>query len=232
MKTTITKLSELKRTKTFNVKEGERVIVSDPKYKLDYAKIGANYILNAKAGDWTYTFNNNTKTLDVYESNSSYLVKEKGINNIIFDIIDDLPVNSGQVGVFLEKSYEKNSLIESIEFEDGIGFVPNGFVTVTRYISGTYTCGIKYSPETSEVAYIRICTTALCTACGSEEECSCVVCDGCDYEISNCCCEVCDICGNKEHECCCECEFCNDCECDYCHNCGELLQFCLCKKKY
>lgn len=252
MKTTITKLSELKRTNTFNIKEGERVILSDPKYKLDYAKIGANHILNAKSGSWTYSFNKETKTLDIYELNSSSLVKEKGINNLIFDEIDDLPVNSGQVGVFIENSYKNDSLIEHIILEDDtydhidekwyracceitnskddMGFIPNGFVTTTRYINGVYAYGIKYAPETKEVAYIRICTTDLCICCGSEEECSCIVCDGCDYEISNCCCEICNVCGKKEHECCCECEFCDECECDYCHECGELLQFCFCTK--
>lgn len=225
MEKTIIKLSDLRKTEEFNIKEGEKLVLSDPCYELEESNTGTNFILNAKSGVWMYDFNKETKTLDVYESKSYHLVKEDGINSSIFDEINEFPVDSGQVGVFLEKSYQKDSLVENIQFEDeffenmaekwyraccevtcsnyDMGFVPYGFVTRTRYGDGTYSFGIKYVPGTNEVAYIRIITSDICEYCG-KEECDCEFCEDCGYEISECCCEYCDECGELIENCCCE----------------------------
>lgn len=225
MEKTIIKLSDLKKTQELNVKEGERLILSDPCYEIENVRSGANFILNAKAGIWKYDFNKETKTLDVYELSSYYLVREEGINSSIFDKVEEFPVDSGQVGVFLEKSYQKDSLVENIQFEDDhfkdmtekwyracceitcseddMGFVPDGFVTGTRYGDGTYPFGIKYASGTNEVAYIRIITSDICEHCG-KEECDCEFCDECGYEISECCCEFCHECDNLMEYCTCD----------------------------
>lgn len=231
------RLSELRKTKEFNVEKGENLIVSDPCYDLGYVdkNNGLNYRLKAKPGTWVYNFNEDTMTLDVYEKSSSFLVREEGINSNIFDKIMDFAVDSGQVGVFLESSYQKDSLVENIEFEDkdfkdmkeqwyraccevtcsnnAMGFVPDGFVTGTKYGDGVYPVGIKYAPGTDEVAYLRIITEDICEHCG-KESCDCEYCDECGYEMSECCCEYCDECGELEQYCTCDDEYDDDEEYD------------------
>ena len=227
MEKSIVKLSNLRKIEEFNVEEGENLIVSDPCYDLkNVNKInGLNHRLKAKPGTWVYDFNEDTMTLDVYESRSSFLVIREGINSDIFDEIRDFAVDSGQVGVFLENSYQKDSLVKNIEFEneffndmkeqwyraccevtcsnDKIGFVPDGFVTSTKYGDGVYPVGIKYAPGTDEVAYLRIITEDICEHCG-KESCDCEFCDECGYEISECCCEYCDECGELIEYCTCD----------------------------
>lgn len=83
------KLSDLIKTNEFNIKEGESLIISDPCY--DFEKVnkttGLNHKLKAAPGIWIYDFNKDTMTLNVYESRSSHLVIEEGINPEIFDEI-------------------------------------------------------------------------------------------------------------------------------------------------
>lgn len=244
MQTTIIKLSELQNTQEFTVNKGDKLVLSDPCYELENIRSGANYILNAKPGVWQYDYNKETKSLDIYESSSYYLIREYGIiNNSIFDEVDYFPVDSGQVGVFLKSSYQQDSLVENIQYEDtrfedmaekwyraccevtcskkGMGFVPDGFVTGTRYGDGMYPFGIKYDPDTREVAYIRIITSDICENCGAEE-CDCVICDDCGYEESECCCEICDFCGEKA----------NDCGCEFCDDCGYEISECTCEDDF
>lgn len=223
------KISDLKKTKEFIVSKGENLIVSDPCYELSYIDKGEdlNHRFKAKAGIWAYYFDEDTRTLDVYEINSSYLVKRDGINTRLFDEIKYMGVDSGQVGVFLEKSFRNKSLVEDIEFENEIyntlsepwyracceittsskcvGFVPFGFVSRTRYGDGCYPVGIKYDPGTDEVAYIRIVTEDICEHCGVPESmCECESCYECGNKEYECSCECCDRCGNKISECYCE----------------------------
>lgn len=227
MEKSIVKLSSLRKTDEFNVQEGENLIVSDPCYDLEYVdkNIGLNYRLKAKPGTWVYEFNEDTMTLDVYETKSSFLVTEEGINSDIFDEIRNFAVDSGQVGVFLENSYQKDSLVENVEFKnesfndikerwyraccevtcsnDGMGFVPDGFVIGTKYGDGVYPVGVKYAPGTNEVAYLRIITEDICEHCG-KESCDCEYCNECGYEISECCCIYCDECGELVESCTCD----------------------------
>lgn len=228
MKESKVKLSSLRKTEEFEVKEGKYLIVSDPCYDTnDISGDGEiNYKFKAKSGTWTYDFNEETMTLNVYETGSRRKVIQDGINTDIFDKIVYFGVDSGQVGVFLEDSYQKDLLAENIEFEDkcfeslsnepwyrmccevassanGMGFVPDGFVTSTKYGDGTYPVGIKYAKGTDEVLYLRIITEDICEHCG-KEDCNCEFCDECGYEMSECCCEYCDECGELVEHCTCD----------------------------
>ena len=218
--------------------------MSDPCYDLKdvNSKKEINYKFKAKPGTWVYDFNEETKTLDVYELNGSFLVTDEGINSNIFDDILYFGVDSGQVGVFLENAYRNDRLLKNVEFFDeyfeslssepwyracaevtsslgDMGFVPGGFVTGTKYGDGVYPVGVKYVKGTKEVAYIRIITDDICDYCGKEDcDCECERCSYCNEKESNCECEYCNNCG----------EHCYECSCEYCDECEELIDNCTC----
>lgn len=223
------KMSEIREKDFFEVKEGQSLIISDPCYEIEDASSGEDaysHKRKAKCGTWVFDFNKDTMTLDVYESKSANLIRKPGIKPHIFDEILHFSVDSGQVGVFLEESYQNDDLVKNIEFEERtfeclsnepwyracceatvsgerMGFVPTGFVTSTKYGDGGYPVGIKYAEGTEEVAYIRIITEDICEYC-HEEDCDCEICEECGYDVKDCTCEYCDECGCHENYCECE----------------------------
>lgn len=243
MEKTKIKLSSISKNTEFEVSEGQNLIISDPCYDLNDINSDReiNYKIKAKSGTWVYDLDIETMTIDIYELYSSFLVCKEGMKSSLFDKILYFGVDSGQVGVFLESSYQNDSLVENIEFENGrfkdmkelwyraccevtttgthAGFVPNGFVTGTKHGDGVYPVGIKYASGTDEVAYIRIITDYVCEYCGAiDDDCECRRCSYCNKKELECECEYCSHCYENEYEC--NCEFCDECE--------ELLDECIC----
>ena len=125
--------------------------------------------------DYGYDFNFDEEFYE-YFTNGRDGDKEEKYQIRVFDSSFRAPVDSGQIGVFLEKSYQKDSLLEDVQFENeefnsvdekwyracceiscsdsGLGFVPYGFVAHTKYGDGSYLVGLRYTEE--EINYIRI----------------------------------------------------------------------------
>lgn len=241
MEKTVLRLSDLIQRNMFEVSEGECLIVSDPCYDIEDIEYNQereiNHRIKAKPGIWTYSFDEETRTLEVYEIQSANLVRDEGMNPDKFDNIVHSGVDSGQIGVFLEKHYNNSYLLEGIEFdynkfenmnddvwyracceatcsEYKMGFVPSGFVMSTRYGDGVYPVGLKCFGNTDEVAFIRIMTDDICEYC---------------YKVRSyrggCECELCGDCGESIDYCCCD---------DYynCNSCGELIEDCACDDNF
>ena len=236
-------LMDLMKTTELQIKEGQNLVISDPCYELKgvikNSQDGYLFVREAKSGTWTYDFNEDTKTLNVYELSSEFCIKDDGIDNYIFDEVVYIGVDSGQFGVFLEDSFNKNELINGIDLEnsftdlspwyrsccivtttgDRVGFIPNGFVSGTMHGDGCYPVGIKYEKGTRKAKYIRVITDYMCEHCNKEESlCDCSECEHCRRKEDDCDCKYCHHCGRKE----------GDCYCEFCDNCGEPIDECSC----
>lgn len=244
MEKAMVKLLDLRTNTEFEVEEGKNFIISDPCYDIDDvikdSKEGYNFKREAKPGTWVYDFNEDTMTLDMYELNSSFLITTEGISSSLFDEVVYIGVDSGQFGIFLEDSFKNDALLENVDLGDefselsnspwyraccivtnldNAGFVPDGFVSSTKYGDGIYSVGIKYYRDTKKVAYIRVITDDMCEYCGKEDSlCKCNTCDDCGCKEIDCVCEYCEDCGYEITE----------CQCEFCDDCGRLIEECDC----
>ncbi|GKU85309.1 MULTISPECIES: SMI1/KNR4 family protein [Niallia] len=125
--------------------ESEKLIVTDPYYKVDEDAELQIILSNVKNGSWTasvsYTPDEVVKNLFVYYGEKKPSGK--------WHICDKVGVDSSQAGVF---DIEKFGIYESIQFEDG-GVAPElqgrvvlgGAISMSGYGDGVYEVKVKYN---------------------------------------------------------------------------------------